>query len=759
MKKSVLNMILASALAVIFSVTTVNAYAIFGDFNEDGVVDIKDLNIITSYYNTNNSKFDFNNDSIVDIYDITKVSKEVTDRYDYNFKVSLGGDYSNLSNWSIVNEKDGMIYYRNESDGGKLYRSSLDGSGAVKISEDSVYSINIIGDYIYYINYSDNKNIYKIYKDGSRKTKLAEGDAHYIQVSGGFVYFLSRDGLKLKAAKTDGSGTTTLVEGGVENFSIRGEYLYYTSLKDKKLYRIKDDGSEATNVIEQSIYRFALDGDNIYYINASDGYKLYKMDVNSGTKVKVMDKALGSINISGNYIYFSDYSSGALYRCNKQGGELFRIGDAFLSTIEGYNYINVIKDKIFYYNLGDNIIYRVNTDGSKETPLGYYKLQLNNGEIKNFNSIKDAMTYLNSNNVGQGALYDPSQNLLWDSTSHWVYEGIQNKGRYNTLREATAIASKYTSGKVVGKDGKVLFDKENSWKAVLGVAQDDLYIRPNPSMSSNSTLEVPKGEVLEILGRQGEYVDRVVNGQTKTYHYGFYKIRYYDKSGNIHEGYVTKYVDIISDDLYDNMIGAVAEEYESNGDPAAISSGVGDYGGKSYGTYQFSSNLGSLAAFIQWTKNENVDIYQRLNNAHIKDGGQPKIYGENFDKEWKQIAKEYYNDFYNMQQKYIKINFYDDLMRRLKNSGIEYSHLTDYLAVRNMLLSTSVQHGAYGAFKLINKLGYFNEPSNFIVGVYDERSKVDIYFPSSPTWHEGLINRFIKEKRDILNVYNKEIIY
>lgn len=41
----------------------------------------------------------------------------------------------------------------------------------------------------------------------------------------------------------------------------------------------------------------------------------------------------------------------------------------------------------------------------------------------------------------------------------------------------------------------------------------------------------------------------------------------------------------------------------SGGDPASISSGIGDSGGISYGKYQFSSNMGIVQQFVDWLQN------------------------------------------------------------------------------------------------------------------------------------------------------------
>lgn len=45
-------------------------------------------------------------------------------------------------------------------------------------------------------------------------------------------------------------------------------------------------------------------------------------------------------------------------------------------------------------------------------------------------------------------------------------------------------------------------------------------------------------------------------------------------------------------------LGDLSASYESNGNPGCVSTGYGDLGGISYGTYQLASNAGSVDAFI-----------------------------------------------------------------------------------------------------------------------------------------------------------------
>lgn len=703
---------------------------------------MKDLQLITSYYNTNNPKFDLNKDNIVDIYDITKVSKMIDNSYAFNDRISVGGNFGNLSAWSMANGVKDFIYYRNEGDGGKLYKRNTSGSYNAKVCDDSVYSINIIGDWIYYVNYSDNKSIYKISSDGSSRTKIIDGDAYYIYVSGGWVYYVGYKDLNLYRVKVDGNKNEVMVNQSIAEFGLKGEYIYYIPSKDRRIYKIKDNGQNNALVTGDYAYQFNVVGDTVYYINTSDGYSLYKLDMKNSSKTKLLNQSLSSINVTEQFIYYALKSNGGIYKLDRNSGSVMPVQNAFASTAEGYNYLNLVGDFIYYFNKEDNILYSIKTDGSDKNPVGYYKLYVNGAISKEFKSFNEAIKYLTSNNTASTRIEDPSNKVLWDNSGYWIYNEENPIVKVSNIKQALDSVNKYSKAMALGKDGRLIYDSEKNYRIMLGYTQDDLILRPQPSKASTSPTEIPKGKLLEIT-------DITL---------GFYKVKYYGDNGQVLEGYVTQYVDIMSDNMKEDSLGFLSQKYESDGNPGIISTGQGDYGGKSYGAWQLSSNMGAVDAFLTWLKGENYNFYNRLESAHVKDGGQPKIFGENFDNEWKAIAKESYDEFYFIQHKYTKYKYYDDLVARLKNSG-GYEDRMSYFSVKNMLWSTAVQHGAYGAYKIINIYKDSLNPYDFINNIYDERAKVEIYFPSSPTLHDGLKQRFQREKSDDLRIYTRETNY
>ena len=200
-------------------------------------------------------------------------------------------------------------------------------------------------------------------------------------------------------------------------------------------------------------------------------------------------------------------------------------------------------------------------------------------------------------------------------------------------------------------------------------------------------------------------------------------------------------------------LGIRASKYESNLDPASISNTPGDFGGKSYGAWQFSSKTGSLDSFINSLKGTNYSAYTKLSSAKAKDGNS---FGSNFDNAWKSIASTNKEGFLKLQQDYIKNTYFDKAAQDLKTKyGFDINGRS--AALKESLWSTVVQHGVGGTQSIFSKINLNNSDKNIINDLYNERQKVDKYFRSSSTQvKQSVYNRFTSEKQDMLSMLNQE---
>ena len=195
------------------------------------------------------------------------------------------------------------------------------------------------------------------------------------------------------------------------------------------------------------------------------------------------------------------------------------------------------------------------------------------------------------------------------------------------------------------------------------------------------------------------------------------------------------------------ILGFSAAKYESNINPGTISNTPGDYGGKSYGAWQFSSKTGSLDSFINSLKVNNTEFYEKLSGA--KDNNK---FGENFDTEWARVATSNKEEFLKLQHDCVKQDYYDNAAQDLKlKYGFDISQKSD--ALKESLFSTVVQHGVGGTSSLFSKINLNNSDGNIINDLYNERQKVNTYFKSSSAQvKQSVYNRFTKEKQDMLSM-------
>jgi len=199
---------------------------------------------------------------------------------------------------------------------------------------------------------------------------------------------------------------------------------------------------------------------------------------------------------------------------------------------------------------------------------------------------------------------------------------------------------------------------------------------------------------------------------------------------------------------YENL-GRLSAKYESGTrGPATISTGKGDAGGVSYGTYQLASKVGTAQKF--------VDQYYAdwFNNAEPGSG--------EFSALWKQLADEREAELHVFEHLFIIDTHYQPFANRLrKELGLDLDEHS--AALRDVAWSVAVQHGAGNrifaralepAIK-DHRLDKLTE-REIIELVYAERSRVNddgtsVYFSrSSPPVQKAVLNRFRNELQDAL---------
>lgn len=215
---------------------------------------------------------------------------------------------------------------------------------------------------------------------------------------------------------------------------------------------------------------------------------------------------------------------------------------------------------------------------------------------------------------------------------------------------------------------------------------------------------------------------------------------------------------------YDNSnyrgIGYISkvEEVSELGNGGYISTGAGDYGGVSYGIYQFSTTTGSARDFINWTKKNDQEVYK-----YFKAEGNPRPSTAAFNRAWKKAYKELGTKFeksqYNFASEYLIKPAYNRVKKRF---GLD---LKKSRAREEYLISTAVQFGPGGIcnlFKEVENRGIklddnMDDSELLSIMCNHKRDTVAYHFRSSSSAVKAAARqRFIREKKELLKIAKEE---
>ncbi|WP_320008918.1 hypothetical protein [Maridesulfovibrio sp.] len=197
--------------------------------------------------------------------------------------------------------------------------------------------------------------------------------------------------------------------------------------------------------------------------------------------------------------------------------------------------------------------------------------------------------------------------------------------------------------------------------------------------------------------------------------------------------------------------GDLSARFES-GSKGVAAIGYDRVGGTSYGKYQIASKTGTMDKFIQFLKDKAPEIADKLLGAGpadtgSKSGAMPDL--------WKLIADADPSGFEKLQHDFIQGSHYDPAAKMiLENTGIDVNSLP--APVREVLWSTSVQHGPTGASRLISKAidklaanaeskGF---PADLVKEIYGERKGQ--FSSSTERVQKSVANRFEQEQNTVL---------
>ena len=212
----------------------------------------------------------------------------------------------------------------------------------------------------------------------------------------------------------------------------------------------------------------------------------------------------------------------------------------------------------------------------------------------------------------------------------------------------------------------------------------------------------------------------------------------------------------VADSRAVSVPGELSARFES-GEGGVSAIGHDRVGGTSYGKYQIASRPGTMDRFLTYLDSHEPAWANRLREAGPADTGS-KIGA--MPSEWKAIAAEDPTRFEKLQHEFISGETYKPARNMiLGRTGLDLDNAPP--ALREVLWSTAVQHGATGAARIFNNVidrfasgnrsGDFN--AMLIEGVYDTRKGQ--FESSTGRVQKAVANRMDSEKQIALAMLNQ----
>jgi len=336
-------------------------------------------------------------------------------------------------------------------------------------------------------------------------------------------------------------------------------------------------------------------------------------------------------------------------------------------------------------------------------------------------------------------LGDQAGQIIGDKVGGWVSDlrEADIPGKITSTWDGTMSAIKSGWESMAKKAGALWEDVKKTAGNVVEQAKD-VGNRANEAVKSATGIDVKAGAgkavdaAVQSAGTAGEAVKKGATWATENTTLGKGAAKVWEGAKSAGEW----------------ALGKTSQMFESGkGGAGTVSSGKGDFGGASYGTYQLSSKQGEVQKFLKTSKYG--DQFAGLQP------GTPE-----FNAKWKEVSKAD-PEFGGAQHDYIKATKFDPVMAGLKKSGIDLSK--DGAAVQDAIWSTSVQFGAGGAQSLVKSAFKGKDVSKMseaekISAIQDYKiaNNEKLFSKSDDNVRAGTAKRAVEEKKRLLALSDQD---
>lgn len=323
--------------------------------------------------------------SVVLLFVIVLVIEHFSSRIPQNPEGTVGNTAGNLYNGGyFCEDSDGRVFFANSYDNGALYSMNADETDLVKLSPNTVKSINTGGDYLYY--YMSNSNassglgfvrrvlgIYRSDKDGNKVSTLTRNPVGTLLLADNTLYYQNlptEGGITLSRIDTNGDNETVLSTDKIYPAScVNGRIYYNDNANSHFLYQWDTNTDTSGLVVKYNMWNPIRQGNYVYFMDILENYRLCRYNLADNEIEVLTSDRVDTFNVTEQYIFYqkSSATAPALIRINLDGSEEITLAEGV------YNNINTTSQYVYFQQFGNTVTtYHVPLNGTEVSEVTFF---------------------------------------------------------------------------------------------------------------------------------------------------------------------------------------------------------------------------------------------------------------------------------------------------------------------------------------------------------------------------------------------------
>ena len=293
----------------------------------------------------------------------TAIDQVSTDKVSVNSQPTAQG--GNLHYRNFVLAVDDQIVFNSMS--GDLTLAAPDGSDCFILAESGGTSPAFAGGQLFYISGTSGGQLSKISLDGSNQVRVGQTTLKYLISNENRLYAIESDNGLPVSLRPDGTGRQLLIDIQAIALCLADNKLFITgSTNENGLVRLDLNSGEQEVLLNRMISSLNISGDWLYFSDPAENYKLTAWSLTSRSSSLISDFSVDkAFIVSEGFIYFIETASqNRLFRLPVNGSQVLDRQSAELIIDDAVSSFVVTGDYVYYQRPASKRIYRVSSAGS-----------------------------------------------------------------------------------------------------------------------------------------------------------------------------------------------------------------------------------------------------------------------------------------------------------------------------------------------------------------------------------------------------------